>query len=156
VGGARFEIYIPALSGEFEQAPFDESEVVQVPSGTERILIVEDNEVIADMLSQYLTSLGYATVTCVNGEDGFDVYLNSKNSFDLIITDQTMPGMNGDAMIKKILVINPQQPVILCTGYSDSINEEQALAMGVKHFLMKPVSIVMLGKLVREVFDEST
>lgn len=74
----------------------------------------------------------------------------------MITTDQTMPGMNGDAMIKEILAINPQQPVILCTGYSDSINEEQALAMGVRHFLMKPVYIVTLKKLVREVFDEST
>lgn len=153
--GARFEVYIPALSGEFEQVSFDEPEVVPAPSGSECILIVEDNEVIADMLSQYLSSLGYTTVSRGNGKEAFETYQNSKDTFDLIITDQTMPGMNGDTMIKRIMAIDPQQPIILCTGYSDSINEEQALEMGVKHFLMKPVSIVSLGKLINEVLNEA-
>jgi two-component system cell cycle sensor histidine kinase/response regulator CckA len=156
MSGACFEIYIPAISGEFESATFEEPEVAPMPTGSESILIVEDNETIAEMLGQYLSGLGYITASCGNGEDALETYQNAHNSFDLIITDQTMPSMNGDTMIKKIMAINSQQPIILCTGFSDSINEEQALEMGVRHFLMKPVSIIALGKLVREVFDEPT
>ena len=91
-----------------------------------------------------------------NGENALLVYLESDYKFDLVISDQTMPGMNGDTLIAKLFALRPDQPTILCTGYSDSISEEQALAMGIKRYLMKPISLKEMYRNVREVLDEAS
>lgn len=152
--GTCFTIDFPCLNKHSEEQSVNQFDSIPATKGSECILVVEDNEMLADMLAHFLSSLGYIPILSSNGNDALKKYTQSKGNFDLVITDQTMPNMNGDVLIENILEMNPEQPVILCTGFSDSINEEQALAMGVKHFLMKPVSIHSLSRLVREVLDQ--
>lgn len=151
--GTVFDVYLPLLAGEYDLQPLDDASQASVAKGCERILIVEDNEMLADMLTQYLGNLGYDAIAVGNGVDGLNVFESTERPFDLIITDQTMPKMNGDTLIKKVLAIRPNQKVILCTGYSDSVDTKLAQSIGVKHFLMKPVSVIELGGIVRSVLD---
>ncbi len=153
--GAVFTLYLPAFEEKHEIAEGQGKNNSYKDSGTERILVVDDNDILANLLVQALSKKGYETVVASNGENALLEYMESDNQFDLVISDQTMPGMNGDALISKLFALRPDQATILCTGYSDSISEEEALAMGIKRYLMKPVSMTDLYRVVREVLDEA-
>ena len=73
--------------------------------------------------------------------------------FDLVITDQTMPGMTGDALARELMSIRPNLPVIICTGYSQTIDQERAKQIGIKAFVMKPILINEIAAAVRKVLD---
>jgi DNA-binding NtrC family response regulator len=78
------------------------------------------------------------------------------DAFDLVITDMTMPKMTGDRLARKILEIRPDMPIILCTGYSERLTEEQARQIGIKGFAYKPIPINDLAKLIRKVLEEES
>ncbi|MBW2218220.1 MAG: response regulator, partial [Deltaproteobacteria bacterium] len=77
------------------------------------------------------------------------------DKFDLVITDMAMPGMTGDRFVKEIMKIQPNIPIILCTGHSDRMNEEKAKELGIKAYTMKPLDQRGLAKMVREVLDKT-
>ncbi len=84
----------------------------------------------------------------------FETFLNNPERFDLVITDMTMPGMTGAELAREILRRRPETPIILCTGYSDLINEQEALEMGIRRFLMKPLFMGNVAREIRSVLDE--
>ena len=88
-----------------------------------------------------MTPLGYEVVACSSGYEALQVFLQTPQSFDLVITDQTMPHMTGESLVQALRRIRPDIPVILCTGYSNSINADKARTQGIEVFLMKPLSI---------------
>lgn len=139
--GARFTIDLPLHEGEVSSMTEDQQQVIDGATGTGKILLVEDNEMLAEMFPELLSSIGYEVDLARDGEEGLERYIQAGDSYDLVITDQTMPRMNGDKLISKIFEINAEQPIILCTGYSDIIDREKILGMGVKCFLNKPLTL---------------
>ena len=101
-----------------------------------------------------LEKLGYQVQVKSNGIEGVELFKQDPGAFDLIITDQTMPQMLGTEMVVELLKIRAGIPMILCTGYSSKVDGKMAQEIGIKAFLMKPVSRNDLGKTVRKVLDE--
>jgi len=87
--------------------------------------------------------------------DALELFKANPDDYDLVVTDMTMPNMTGDKLAKEILSIRSNIPVIICTGFSERINKEQAEAIGVNGFLMKPVDKSAMAKTVRTVLDET-
>ena len=123
------------------------------PTGTERILFVDDDSNLAEIAQSALEYLGYRVETCTDSGKALEMFQKSPGGFDLVITDVTMPGMTGDVLASKILDAAPDIPIVLCTGYSDRITEQKALAMGIRKFLYKPISLENMARGVREVLD---
>ncbi|SHO48279.1 response regulator [Desulfopila aestuarii] len=80
----------------------------------------------------------------------FSAYAKQPDAFDLVITDQTMPGLTGTQLAERILKIDPNQPIILCTGFSELVSEEKAKAMGIRILALKPINMHQLSLLIRE------
>ncbi len=151
--GAKFEVFLPVLEKP-EEAPMQAGSTVS--GGCERILIVDDEPSLARVMSGMLENLGYAVETRGNGEQALQVFRGRAEDkpFDLVITDMTMPRMTGAELVKEILCLKPDQPIILCTGFSEKIDLEKARAMGVRGFLLKPVVVEELAALVRGILDK--
>jgi len=150
--GTVFTIYLPAtrLHPVMEECKYENS-----PGGTERIMFVDDEPSIVEMIGQLLESLGY-TVTCKNGSiEALRAFSERPEDFDLIITDMTMPHMNGVRLGSELIKIRSDIPIILCTGYSKTIAEAAALRAGIKAFIMKPIGYRLLAKTIRDILDNS-
>jgi CheY-like chemotaxis protein len=96
-----------------------------------------------------LTPLGYEVVACTSGYEALQIFLQTPQSFDLVITDQTMPFMTGETLVRALRRIRPDIPIILCTGYSSNIDADKARAQEIEAFLMKPLSISILAPTIQ-------
>ena len=148
--GTVFRVYFPAIDQEI--AAIDKH-VVTIPTGKERILFIDDENMLAELGKTMLEHLGYEVTIRKNSIEALTTFQNHADQFDVVITDQTMPGMTGIDLARKILQIRPDLPIILCTGYSTLVNEEQAKAIGIKGFIMKPLSKQGIATLLRTVLD---
>lgn len=148
--GTSFRIYLPVIE---EKEVSDSVETKEIPGGSERILLVDDDVSLRDMLTRILTNLGYKVTAFSNSEETFNTFERSPHSFDLLLTDMTMPHMTGAELTQKALAIRPDFPVVLCTGYSESINAEKAKAIGIKGYVMKPVIKRDLANAIRSALD---
>jgi CheY-like chemotaxis protein len=100
-----------------------------------------------------LESLGYAVTTATSGPGALELFQSDPQAFDLIFTDQTMPIITGAQLAEKILGIRPDIPIILCTGFSATTSAEKAKAVGIKAFIMKPLTKREVALTVRKVLD---
>lgn len=151
-GGTVFRVFFPAI----EQEVVAEVEPVEVvPLGTERILLVDDEEMLAELGKTILEGLGYEVTALTSSLDALALFQNHPDRFDAVITDQTMPGMIGKDLAGRILQIRPDLPIILCTGHSSLFSEGKVRSWGIKGFAMKPLSKKVIATLVRKVLDES-
>jgi PAS domain S-box-containing protein len=148
--GSVFSVYLPAIGKTTEAAP---ETVERIMGGTERILFVDDEEMLVKMSSDMLDGLGYTVTATTVSTEAVELFRSRPDQFDLVITDMTMPGMTGIDLSKEILEIRPTIPIILCTGFSELITEEKARAMGIKGFAMKPLSLRGVAGLIREVLE---
>jgi CheY-like chemotaxis protein len=150
--GTVFQVLLPIAedhSGNFvASAPPDISQL-----GNERILLIDDEEILAEMGKTMLERLGYFVTVRRNSLEALDTFQSQPDQFDLVITDQTMPSMTGIDMARRMLQIRPGMPIILCTGYSSLISEDKAKSYGIKGFAMKPLSKKDIAQLIREVLD---
>lgn len=152
--GTIFYVHIPVL--EQEASSFNEIEKDEtLPGGSEQILIVDDETMIANMNTAILERLGYRVTALTDSRDALEKIRSDPGQFDLIITDQTMPHLTGAELAQEILQLKQNMPIILCTGYSSVLSEEGALAIGIKKYLIKPVDRATLAKMVRQVIDEN-
>jgi len=126
-----------------------------VPGGTECILFVDDEKNLTDIATRGLQSLGYTVVACNSAREALEAFERSPDTFDLVITDQTMPHMTGYDLTKRLLARRPDLPVILSSGYSETMTTEKAKAAGIKKFVFKPVSKQELAQTIREVLDSN-
>ncbi len=149
--GTSFYVYLPVTTQDIE--PYEES-VEDAPVGSESILYVDDEMVLAHMGKQILERLGYEVSARTSSVEAFEAFRNQPERFDLIITDQTMPNISGVELVEKVRKIRSDIPIILCTGFSSVVNEEQAESIGVRAFVMKPVEKLVLARTVRMVLDE--
>ena len=102
-----------------------------------------------------LQSLGYRVTSFSNSLDALEAFKVEPDRFDLLITDLTMPKITGLELAEKVFEINPDMPVILCTGFSELVSKEKAEALGIKDFLLKPVLRKELSNAIRRIFDEN-
>ena len=151
--GTTFRLYLPRIITDINSAEIEASE--GYPTGNERALIVDDEEVMVNMVKRMLTSFGYNVTAAGSSNLALQIFQKNPDGFDFIITDMTMPNMNGAELIQRIRGIRHDIPIILCTGYSELIDQEKASALGIQKYLMKPVIKKDLAKAVREVLDES-
>jgi CheY-like chemotaxis protein len=148
--GATFTVYLPRhTSGEKADEPTSRP----VPKGRERILFVDDEEMLVEMAEGMLGHLGYRVTGTTDSMSALQTFAQDPGAFDLVLTDHTMPQMTGAVLAQKLKEIRPDIPVILCTGYSETISKEKAESMGIDGFVMKPLSRNELAETVRRVLD---
>jgi len=150
--GAVFHVLLPMITAETELAGRSYSQFI--PTGNERILLVDDDSILLETQERILLRLGYAVVACQSSVAALEKFKRQPQNFDLVITDQTMPQMTGLALARECFAVRPDMPIILCTGFSESVSEEMARAAGVSAFLMKPVVMGKLAHTVRDILDE--
>jgi len=152
--GTEFRVYLPAIKSQktVQQVDID----LPIQKGTERVLLVDDEDVIVQMLRQILERLGYHVTARTSSSDALEAFRAQPDKFDLVITDMTMPNMTGDRLAGELNKIRSGIPVILCTGFSERMPEEKAAFWGIKGFLMKPVVMKDLSRKIREVLDKKS
>ncbi|SLM28268.1 Two component protein (Response regulator/sensory box histidine kinase) (fragment) [Desulfamplus magnetovallimortis] len=151
--GSCFQVYFPVLDKKSPSVVINRKETLQ-ECGTETIMLVDDEETILDVTGRILKKYGYTVVSFIDSSDALDAFKSDPDKFDLVITDMTMPGMEGNKLAAAILKIRPEMPIIICTGYSDRISEEAALSMGIRKYVEKPVITNNLALLIREVLKK--
>ncbi|MCF8129689.1 MAG: response regulator [Deltaproteobacteria bacterium] len=149
--GTVFTIYLPITKRDKSHRPYETEEF---SSGTERILFVDDEAPIAKMGGRLFERLGYKVTTRSNSIEALDLFRSKPNDFDLVISDMTMPNMTGDQLAAELMIIRPDIPVILCTGYSKKISAETAAEIGIKAFVDKPIEKTDVAKTIRKVLEE--
>ena len=150
--GTRFEIFFPVAS---EAAAEPEAPVHEtLPTGTERILFLDDETSVVDLNKLRLEKLGYEVAIATDPETALRMIREAPGAFDLVITDMTMPKMTGDDLSREILNIRPGMKIILCTGYSEKMSEERARGIGIARYIEKPVDMATLANAARAVLDE--
>ncbi len=145
--GSVFHILLPLAEEkpDSHETPADES--VRREYG--KVLLVDDEPDIIEAEKTILERLGYAVVARASSADALTVFDSEPGRFDVVITDQTMPGMTGLALAKKIIEKRADVPVILCTGYSEVVSEEEIQKAGIRELVMKPVSRQEMRKILR-------
>ena len=150
--GATFHIYLPQIDTT-AIAPETVS-TGPLPRGKERILLVDDEEQVVNMVRQMLERLGYHVTARTSSVEALEAFRAQPEKFDLVITDQTMPNMTGAELTKKLIAIRPDIPAILCTGFSEVISEEKAREIGISEYVMKPVVMSDIAKTIRRLLDQ--
>jgi signal transduction histidine kinase/DNA-binding response OmpR family regulator len=148
--GSTFSVFIPGFT---ESEAEDIRDKAKVLRGTERILIVDDEESLVEMGAGILARAGYHVVTKTSSKEALDCFAEDPEGFDLVITDQTMPGMTGIQLVKKLLTLRRDLPIILVSGFTPDINADFARAEGVRAFVTKPLTRHELCSAVRNVLD---
>jgi signal transduction histidine kinase/CheY-like chemotaxis protein len=148
--GAVFTVYLPATE---RRKPAKVPRQEELPTGSERILLVDDELAIAEMGGLILSDQGYRVTIRESSRSALELFRSDPGAFDLIVTDMTMPEMTGDKLAVAVMDIRPDIPVILYTGYSKNITEEKAKKIGIRAFANKPVGRAELIKIIRDVLD---
>ena len=144
--GTTFQVYLPKV--ETAASP---TEAAVAPGGNEHILVVDDEETIVRLLTAILRALGYHVTTTTSSPEALRLFNADPDRFDLVITDMTMPEMTGAQLAQQLIRSRPELPIILCSGFSELINEEKAAAIGIRAYIMKPVLRTELATTIRSV-----
>jgi PAS domain S-box-containing protein len=149
--GSTFSVYFPRIEVEIEHKSEKQPPIAK---GTERVLFVDDEPVLADIGKEGLSALGYEVTVRTSSIEALHAFRAQPHKFDLVITDMTMPNMTGIELADEILKVRSDIPIILCTGYSEMIDEEKSKKFGIRAFLMKPVSLEEIARTIRKVLDK--
>ena len=149
--GSTFETFFPIINTIAEEAP---SPKMAPKTGTEHILFVDDEESMVDAAREILEALGYSVSPFTSSLEALNAFWADPYSYDLIITDQTMPKLTGLTLAKEMIRRRPDIPVVLCTGYSRHVSAESAAEAGIRRFCMKPFTIARIAEAVRSALDE--
>ena len=149
--GTSFKIYLPAIQTkkELETPTFEKA----IPSGTETILLVEDDESIRNLGAAILKKFGYKVITAGDGKEALEIYQVEKDRIDLIMLDLIMPIMDGRQCLAGVLRINPDAKIIIASGVSEAGSASGARVAGAKGFVQKPYDMRKLLTKIREILD---
>jgi CheY-like chemotaxis protein len=149
--GTSFHLFLPLLQ---EDAGIEsEKSEGGLPGGNEQVLLVEDEKVLLNIVKKMLERLGYRVVPKANGMEALETFRADPQAFDVVITDLTMPGMTGIQLARELIKIEPEIPIIICTGFNEGINREHLCNLGMQGFIMKPYSSEKLNLAIRDVLD---
>jgi CheY-like chemotaxis protein len=149
--GTTFQVYLPRI--DLPAMP-QAKELSLSLRGTERILFVDDEKSVAYVGKKLLEHLGYEVTALTDSDMALVEFREQPDNFDLIITDMTMPKMTGVQLAQEMRQCRPDLPIILCSGYSDSITAEDAKNQGFQGYLPKPFRSAKLAQTVREALEE--
>ncbi|GAB6907892.1 hypothetical protein JCM12296A_37310 [Desulfosarcina cetonica] len=149
--GTQFDLFLPLLESDPEKR-VDANET-KIPTGNERILLVDDEAAIMRLEQQTLERLGYHVTARSSSLEALEVFRRNPHAFDLVLTDMAMPNMTGEQLAKSLNAFNPNIPIIICTGFSDRINPQRVSAFGVKGILLKPVIKFEMAIMIRKTLD---
>lgn len=150
--GTTFRIFFPRIISR-NQTKQPSKLTITLPKGNEKILLVDDEKTVTDVMEQMLLELGYRVITQNSSLAALEFFRLRPFSFDLVISDMTMPKMTGLKMAGEMHLIRPDVPIIMATGNRKEITPEKAAAFGIRYFLLKPTTIEDLSRAVREVLD---
>jgi len=147
--GSTFRVFLPKAEAEVAE----NTDETRLPRGEERVLFVDDEPMLLEWGRETLERLGYTVTAVPDGRQALEIFSADPSLFDLVITDEAMPGMPGSDLCAELLGIRNDIPIILYTGHSETVSPEKAREMGAREFLMKPVKRQELASAVRRVVD---
>ena len=150
--GTVFNVYFPVLKKKKEKLQNEQSNIY--PGCNEKILLVDDEEILVEIGTKMLKKIGYKAEGKISSIEALEVFKADPDNYDLIITDMTMPNMTGIQLTEEIHKIRPDIPVILSTGFSDSIVEKKLKSQGISALIMKPVVVKVLAETIRKVLKK--
>ncbi len=150
--GTKFHLYLPVIEGSQACKPGTKKAENPAPSSA-KIMLIDDEPAILATLTAILSRQGYTIDSFENGESALNAFAKTPRRFDLIITDMTMPKMTGDKLAKEALGNRKDIPIIVCTGYNEKFTETQAIGMGIKRYVQKPVSGSDLLRIIEGVLN---
>jgi CheY-like chemotaxis protein len=148
--GSIFRVYLPRAR---ETGTVRDKDPVRASGGNERILIVDDEDMLVELNKQRLARLGYNVVATTSSMDALHIFRQGPDSFDLVITDETMPNLTGMDLATELLNVRAGIPILLCTGHSDKVSMERARKVGIKAVLTKPLDKREMAEAVRRALD---
>ena len=151
--GTTFFIYLPVEKAQKTSADKPQTQEVNL-NGKECIIFVDDEEVITNLAVRAFSHFGYAIKAYSDPVDALAAYKADPDACDMVLTDMTMPNMNGKELAQSLLAIDPNLPIILCSGFTEILTKEEALEMGIKGYLQKPMPMGDIIKEIRKIFDE--
>ncbi|WP_020677257.1 hybrid sensor histidine kinase/response regulator [Geopsychrobacter electrodiphilus] len=149
--GSTFELYFPIIEDRELDIPAVD---LALPRGSEKVLIVDDDSMLLEAWREILSEYGYQVTTQVSSTRALEIFKADPYDFDLVISDQTMPGLSGHEFIAELHGIRPDLPTILCTGHSNLIDAEEAKRLGINAFCLKPLALAEMVQVTRRVLDE--
>jgi PAS domain S-box-containing protein len=151
--GTAFHVYLPRTSDGEGLNHLDQKNK-ELIGGNERLLIVDDENQVLEFEADALKSLGYEVHTFSNSKEALEAFKRKPDNYDLVITDMTMPYLTGSQLARKIVGVRPDIPIILCTGFSEMINEQKAKALGIRGYITKPIILSQFADMVRKSLDD--
>jgi signal transduction histidine kinase/ActR/RegA family two-component response regulator len=145
--GSTFEVFLPAAEG---QHVVSEASHDVIAGGNEHLLLVDDEQVLLEMNATMLRRLGYRVTEKADSFEALAAFTADPQGFDLVLSDQTMPGLTGEHLARRILALRPDTPILLCTGYSNLISEEKIKTLGIRGLAMKPLAKRDVAALIRQ------
>ncbi|SHJ09353.1 PAS domain S-box-containing protein [Malonomonas rubra DSM 5091] len=150
--GSTFKLYFPAVAAAQKVENRNQVEIIE---GSERILLVDDDEMLATVSETMLRQLGYQVTAFSNAVEALNHFRQDPAAFDLLLTDKTMPELSGIELAQEVKRIRPSLPVILCTGYSSKESEESNIDAIIDAFCNKPLEMAELSQIVRTTLDSA-
>lgn len=150
--GTTFQAFFPTIP---QQTITERDGQVAQLSGCERILLIDDQQLVLEMVDDRLSDLGYHVTSIQQSTDALETFRVHPEQFDLVVTDQSMPQLTGAELTEALIEIRPDIPIILISGFSDTINHERAQAIGTRAFLQKPLADHQLELAIRRILDAS-
>jgi nitrogen-specific signal transduction histidine kinase/DNA-binding response OmpR family regulator len=148
----EFRVFLPIVDA--EAVPTTQASEESLPTGRERILLVDDEEMVADIVSQMVSKLGYRVDASTDSVAALETFRKHPNRYDLVITDMTMPNLTGKQLAEEIRQVRSNIPIIVCSGIREDFDSEDTGGNGVTEFAMKPLSMQQLALLIRKVLEE--
>jgi PAS domain S-box-containing protein len=144
--GTTVHVFLPWAQAD---GPRPDVSAEPIPTGKERILLIDDEEIQVRTLQHMLERLGYRVIAKTRAPEALETFRTQPDAFDLLITDQTMPELSGANLAREVLQIRPDMPVILYTGYSETLDEEEARSIGIRDFALKPLTVRDMAERIR-------
>lgn len=151
--GSEFKVYFPVDKTISKEQIIQQNDLIQ--GGKEHVFFVDDEDAILNLARLVLEPLGYQVTTHSSSIEALEDFRVNSGIFDIVITDLAMPKMTGDKLVVELIKIRPDIPIMLCTGFSESMSEEKALSIGIKSFLLKPIALKDLTQKIRSLLDEN-
>jgi CheY-like chemotaxis protein len=151
--GTTFALYLPLVEQGGSATVGLPDQVI--PGGSEKILFVDDDPLVAELVKQMLLCSGYTVSAMTDSREALTFFTANADHIDLVMTDQTMPGVTGLELFSEVKKIRPNLPTILCTGFSSKVDEQAAAELSISAFMQKPFKMPSLLQTVRQVLDES-
>ncbi|MCP4714213.1 MAG: response regulator [Deltaproteobacteria bacterium] len=147
--GTTFEVFLPKIEAKVEEQKRSDT----LPTGTENVLMVDDEDHLVFLMKKILGRLGYKVTALTSSPEALELFKKDPQRFDLLITDLTMPDLTGDSLASEVIAIRPDMPVIIATGYTDAVENGKVKQSGIKAYIPKPCQTVELASTIRLILD---